>query len=40
MFGPVPMSLSVRRAWIEITLPVASDIGVESLSVRRAWIEI
>ena len=35
------MSLSVRRAWIEMT--VAAHVGrrkLKSLSVRRAWIEI
>ena len=35
------MSLSVRRAWIEI-LPVVAVTSLvpSSLSVRRAWIEI
>ena len=35
------LSLSARRAWIEITIPLAMLIGcVSSLSARRAWIEI
>ena len=35
------MSLSARRAWIEISGSVISGtIGVKSLSARRAWIEI
>ena len=37
----VPVSLSARRAWIEIVynwLPYAKKFG--SLSARRAWIEI
>ena len=34
-------SLSVRRAWIEITDDVSTGGKIkESLSVRRAWIEI
>ena len=35
-----PASLSLRRAWIEITLSVSSDVFERSLSLRRAWIEI
>ena len=35
------MSLSARRAWIEITWQRGSRITyVESLSARRAWIEM
>ena len=34
------MSLSARRAWIEITSIVSVTANVESLSARRAWIEI
>ena len=34
-------SLSARRAWIEIVLPVNGDVLLSwSLSARRAWIEI
>ena len=33
-------SLSVRRAWIEITAVLAGVLSLLSLSVRRAWIEI
>ena len=34
-------SLSVRRAWIEITWNSARTLSTpQSLSVRRAWIEI
>ena len=33
-------SLSARRAWIEIRLPVISCSFCMSLSARRAWIEI
>ena len=34
-------SLSARRAWIEILIPVCPGSGCgESLSARRAWIEI
>ena len=33
-------SLSARRAWIEIDLPVEESEEPESLSARRAWIEI
>ena len=35
------VSLSARRAWIEIASGTLSDTSdVESLSARRAWIEI
>ena len=35
------MSLSARRAWIEIAVSSASDsLSDTSLSARRAWIEI
>ena len=34
------MSLSARRAWIEIVDVVSVQHGCESLSARRAWIEI
>ena len=34
------MSLSARRAWIEITLPSIAGYLFWSLSARRAWIEI
>ena len=34
------MSLSARRAWIEITRPSDSAVDSASLSARRAWIEI
>ena len=33
-------SLSARRAWIEIPVPVSISNTVKSLSARRAWIEI
>ena len=37
----VGLSLSVRRAWIEILTDDVSTGGkIKSLSVRRAWIEI
>ena len=35
-----PLSLSARRAWIEINIPVEKIIVEVSLSARRAWIEI
>ena len=36
-----PLSLSARRAWIEIAeSPPCSVWGAASLSARRAWIEI
>ena len=34
------MSLSARRAWIEIIVIPPCAISRESLSARRAWIEI
>ena len=34
------MSLSARRAWIEMTNPKNRKRRIESLSARRAWIEI
>ena len=34
------MSLSARRAWIEITRYISSQRSRKSLSARRAWIEI
>ena len=34
------MSLSVRRAWIEMLAGIAIADTLSSLSVRRAWIEI
>ena len=34
------MSLSARRAWIEIETRPSVSQTVESLSARRAWIEI
>ena len=34
------MSLSARRAWIEMQISVTTVVGVLSLSARRAWIEI
>ena len=34
------MSLSARRAWIEIEEPIEQETAPESLSARRAWIEI
>ena len=34
------MSLSARRAWIEILLPAHAAYWIQSLSARRAWIEI
>ena len=34
------LSLSVRRAWIEMLESKQIDPSVMSLSVRRAWIEI
>ena len=34
------MSLSLRRAWIEITKNGANMSDIMSLSLRRAWIEI
>ena len=34
------MSLSLRRAWIEIFTPSRNGLRFASLSLRRAWIEI
>ena len=34
------MSLSARRAWIEMLAPRLADMSNASLSARRAWIEI
>ena len=34
------LSLSARRAWIEMQISVSTVVGVLSLSARRAWIEI
>ena len=34
------MSLSSRRAWIEIAMSVVAVNAFASLSSRRAWIEI
>ncbi len=34
------MSLSARRAWIEITDDVSTGGIIKSLSARRAWIEM
>ena len=34
------LSLSARRAWIEITAHTARNTSIASLSARRAWIEI
>ena len=34
------LSLSARRAWIEITLCLLFRLAAGSLSARRAWIEI
>ena len=36
----VRMSLSARRAWIEIVYPACQGPALQSLSARRAWIEI
>ena len=36
----IPVSLSARRAWIEMQISVSTVVGVLSLSARRAWIEI
>ena len=34
------MSLSARRAWIEIPITGEAGLPLMSLSARRAWIEI
>ena len=40
-FPPGPLSLSARRAWIEIQAQsLADQLLRPSLSARRAWIEI
>ena len=36
----VRVSLSARRAWIEISISITSNFEHASLSARRAWIEI
>ena len=36
----IDVSLSARRAWIEIITVIRTPIGCVSLSARRAWIEI
>ena len=36
----ISMSLSARRAWIEIEEQIEQETAPESLSARRAWIEI
>ena len=36
----VDVSLSARRAWIEMSMFVTSPRSRLSLSARRAWIEI
>ena len=36
----VRVSLSARRAWIEISLYGVFYVCMKSLSARRAWIEI
>ena len=40
MTSQISVSLSARRAWIEIALPSIAGYLLESLSARRAWIEI
>ena len=40
LFCALLLSLSARRAWIEIRCDVAVADQLESLSARRAWIEI
>ena len=39
-FYIIKMSLSARRAWIEITGTMGKSKRAMSLSARRAWIEI
>ena len=34
------MSLSARRAWIEMQISVSTVVATLSLSARRAWIEM
>ena len=39
--GPLVLSLSARRAWIEIAgAGIVGNTDVTSLSARRAWIEM
>ena len=38
--APTDLSLSARRAWIEITVFLILPLFGASLSARRAWIEI
>ena len=40
LMGRLKLSLSARRAWIEITRYISSQRSRRSLSARRAWIEI
>ena len=40
LWGGLGGSLSARRAWIEISLPIELSRERGSLSARRAWIEI
>ena len=40
VFFQASMSLSARRAWIEISASHFNPYSVRSLSARRAWIEI
>ena len=40
LFCALLLSLSARRAWIEIGVDFAEDWLNASLSARRAWIEI
>ena len=40
LFCALLLSLSARRAWIEIEEQIEQDSTPESLSARRAWIEM
>ena len=40
MTSQISVSLSARRAWIEIPKKVSVIVPSVSLSARRAWIEI
>ena len=40
LFCALLLSLSARRAWIEIHIVLVVPAGCWSLSARRAWIEI
>ena len=40
MSGQEVLSLSARRAWIEMDLTYSDGVVSGSLSARRAWIEI